>query len=352
MSVAAPPLRVPASDLQQVATAILVGAGVPRADASQVAETLVHADLRGIHSHGIRLLGYYVNALAKGALNAAGNVRETRSGAGFAVYDGGHTLGQVAARIAMKRAIDFAKIRGVGTTVVHNAGHFGAAGYWALMAAESGCFGYCTSTVPGAVMLAFGSREGATGNTPVAWALPSMDTAPMVLDMACGAAALGKAGLARVAHVAVPAGLFADGEGNLTTNAEKVKFVLPAAGPKGYGLSVVHDALAGNLSGAGATLEKTAGSPAEPIRGGQFFLALDISHVMPLDAFSRAMDAQLRAINELPPAVGFDRVTIPGQIEAERMAERLARGIPFPPGVLEELDPLAGNLSLKLPWRH
>ena len=220
-------------------------------------------------------------------------------------------------------------------TVVDNTGHFGAAGYWVIMAAEAGCMGYCASNLRGPVLLATGGRGGAAGNNPLAWAFPGRRHRPTVLDMATGAVALGKIAALGEGGFLAPEGVAADAEGRPTRDPAKVAFVAPAAGPKGYALAVVHDVLVGALTGGGSALQKEPLVLGGPLDGGLFFMAMDISAVMPLADFAAAMDAQTDAVNDLEPAEGVDRVSMPGQIEWDLYDERVAAGIPFPAGVLD-----------------
>ena len=184
--------RVARRELEAFAGQLLEAVGMDPAGAALTARTLVHADLRGVHSHGVRMLPLYLRTLANKSLNPRPTVREVSSGPGHATFDGDNGMGQVASEIAMARAIELAHEFGVGMTVVDNTGHFGAAGYWVIMAAEAGCMGYCASNLRGPVLLATGGRGGAAGNNPLAWAFPGRRHRPTVLDMATGAVALGK----------------------------------------------------------------------------------------------------------------------------------------------------------------
>jgi ureidoglycolate dehydrogenase (NAD+) len=218
------------------------------------------------------------------------------------------------------------------------------------MAADQGCVGYCTSNMASAVVLAHGSRQAATGNNPLAWAFPTKDERPVVLDMACGVAALGKIALLALDGRELPHGVAADAEGRPTRDPAQACLYFPAGGAKGYALALVHDILSGGLSAGGMTMDKPHWEPGEPYQGTLFFLAIDIAAILPLDEFVEAMDAQVRAVNALPPAEGFERVYMPGQIEWESFAEREASGIPFPPGALETLQPLSERLGVAWPW--
>ena len=337
-------------ELEAFASGLLQAVGMDLEDADFTARTLVHADLRGVHSHGVRMLPLYVRTLSSGSMNPRPKVREITSGPGHATFDGDSGLGQVAAGMAMERAIELARAYGVGTTVVGNTGHFGAAGYWVIMAAEAGCVGYCASNLRGPVLLATGGRGGAAGNNPLAWAFPGDRHRHTVLDMATGAVALGKIAALGEGGLQAPDGVAADAEGRPTRDPAKVAFVMPAAGAKGYSLAVLHDVLVGALTGGGAALQKPPLVLGGPMDGGLFFMAIDISAVMPLLDFTAAMDAQTDAVNDLQPAEGVDRVSMPGQIEWDLYDERVVSGIPFPAGVLDPVTEVAAQYGVAAPW--
>ncbi len=50
------------------------------------------------------------------------------------------------------------------------------------------------------------------------------------------------------------------------------------------------------------------------------------------------------------PRSGFTRVTLPGEIEWELTQERLASGIPLHREPVRELEKLADELGVEIPW--
>jgi len=172
----------------------------------------------------------------------------------------------------------------------------------------------------------------------------------VVLDMASGAYALNKLHMVGTTTGTLPTGVATDIEGNPTTDASRLAYVLPAGGPKGYGIGLVHDLMAGVLSGDGATLIKGALDPENRVpRGSLFFLTMDVGAFLPLDDFRTAMDAQSGAVNALPPAAGFEMVQMPGQPEWELFEDRVANGIAYPASVIDPLTAMADRLGLDAP---
>ena len=66
-----------------------------------------------------------------------------------ALVDGGGGLGHANARRAMELAIEKAKTVGIGVAVVRNSAHFGACGFYALMAVEAGLIGMVATSASG-----------------------------------------------------------------------------------------------------------------------------------------------------------------------------------------------------------
>src|SRR5207253_6624736 len=89
------------------------------------------------------------------------------------------------------------------------------------------------------------------GNNPLAIGVPLPGRPPMVLDMALSEAALGKIRLAAQEGREIPSTWATDRSGTPTTDpvAAIAGMLLPAAGPKGYGLALMVDVLSGVLSG-------------------------------------------------------------------------------------------------------
>src|ERR671918_2107030 len=90
--------------LTALASAILGAAGVPKRDASIVAESLVDADLRGIHSHGVSRLRIYVERLRRGGNRPEGKPAFVSDAPSLAILDAHDLLAQVASASAVRVA--------------------------------------------------------------------------------------------------------------------------------------------------------------------------------------------------------------------------------------------------------
>jgi len=310
-------VAVDAQRLSSAVAGILAAVGVAQADAQTVAADLVAADLEGIASHGVMLLPMYVDRLLKGSVSrsSAGTVVSDRGGA--IVIDAGNALGQLTAWQAVGLAVARAQELGLAAVSVRNGFHFGTAGRYARMMAERNCIGIVLSnTRP--LMPAPGGAQALVGNNPIAIALPSAGDFPVEADMALSAIAMGKIRLAAATGQSIPSDWAIDSEGRPTTDpAAAIKgMLLPAAGPKGFGLAFVIDLLCGGLSdgAVGAEVRPLYGDPADPYRCAHFFLAIHAGHFPVGDRFAERVRDQAERVSKSKRSPGVDRVYAPGEL--------------------------------------
>src|SRR5438874_2097778 len=105
--------RVRAADLRDQVTIILKRCGMSDSDAALLADSLVAADLRGVHSHGVLRVPEYVKKLTQEGVDPRGRPRVVREFGGCLVVDGGNSMGQIGASFAMQRAIERAQETGI-----------------------------------------------------------------------------------------------------------------------------------------------------------------------------------------------------------------------------------------------
>ena len=122
-------LRLPPDEARQLARSVLQAAGFDDADAELCAEVLVAADLRGVRSHGVARLGYFMVRIERGNLNVDPDMAWSSGSPTTAVSGRRQWNGIVASAKAMDRAIEMAESHGSGFVAVANSNHFGFAGY-------------------------------------------------------------------------------------------------------------------------------------------------------------------------------------------------------------------------------
>jgi LDH2 family malate/lactate/ureidoglycolate dehydrogenase len=127
--------------------------------------------------------------------------------------------------------------------------------------------------------------------------------------------------------------------------------LLPAAGPKGYGLGFLVEILSGVLSGAAVThdIGNMYSDFGKPQDVGHFMIALDISRFLPYQEFISRMDALLDQARQIEPAKGFSKVMAPGDPEQITADIRLREGIPLAEATVEELRELGKKAGVPFP---
>jgi LDH2 family malate/lactate/ureidoglycolate dehydrogenase len=153
-----------------------------------------------------------------------------------------------------------------------------------------------------------GGMRPALGTNPIAIAIPAGRHRPIVVDMATAAIPKNKLLLAAKKGERIPPGLALDAEGRPTTDpAEALKgAILPAAGPKGYGLAVAVDALSGALTGSACALDviSIGSSMTEPPNIGNFFMAIKVDAFLPLEEFKARIDNMIDGDQGRPEGPG------------------------------------------------
>jgi LDH2 family malate/lactate/ureidoglycolate dehydrogenase len=337
-----------ADALRGYVRAVAAKLGLPDDHGGVLADTLVEADLRGVHTHGVNALTGYARRVQGGGANARPNVRIVRDGPAFAVVDGDAGLGQVVAHFAMSQAIARAEESGVGAVAAGNSSHFGAAAFYAAMALEHDMIGFATTSA-GNRIAPIGGKTPVVGNNPLAWAIPAGREMPILLDMAQSVVAAGKLGMAQRKGERIPIGWALDKDGRPTDDpvAGAAGLLVPIGGPKGLGLAIVMDVLSGALSGAffGRELAKTH-QPDKASGIGHFFMAIDVGQFEEIARFKERVDRMIRDIHESEPAEPGTRLFLPGEIEWLAKRERVERGVPLLSSIVDDLKRLADGLEL------
>jgi LDH2 family malate/lactate/ureidoglycolate dehydrogenase len=322
-------------------------AGLPEADADIVADTLMHAECRGVCTHGLVMLPGLVDRLRKGGAKSKPSICILKETACTATMDGDFGLGQVISFNATNLAISKAHDHGVGCVAVRHSNTFGAAAYYAMLALPNDMIGFATTNA-NPLMAPWGGLSRRYSNNPLSIAIPAGEERPVVLDIALSVAAAGKIALAAKEGRTIPLGWALDAEGHPTGDPLKALagVLLPMGEYKGYGLALVMDVLSGVLSDGLYGGNIPTPDPSTPQGNGHFFAAVNVSAFTDFDRFAGAMDRLIRDMKTSRLANGFDRVYIPGEIEAENGQRSAQEGIQLSQPIENDLKRLAQSLGL------
>src|SRR4051812_13908764 len=232
--------RVPPAALRALVTAIFQRCSMADSDAALLADSLVAADLRGVHSHGVLRVPEYVKKLTVEGVDPRGRPAVVREFGGCLVVDGGNSMGQIGASLAMQQAIEHARTTGIAAAAVRGSNHCGAMAYYAMMALPEDMIGWATTNaLP--TMAPWGGAERLLGINPLAIAIPAGEERPIVHDAAFSGSAHGKIRVYQQKGLTLPEGWALDADGNPTVDPAKAidGLLLPIGGFKGAGLAMI-----------------------------------------------------------------------------------------------------------------
>jgi LDH2 family malate/lactate/ureidoglycolate dehydrogenase len=332
-------VNVSAELLSAQAAAILRAWGLDDDSIAATVEVMLYADLRGIESHGVSTLTLYDEYRRSNKLTLRPQPRVVRETPVTALLDGDGGLGHLPSLRAMRLACEKAAKCGVGVVSVRNSNHFGAAGAYAMMAAERSLIGFvtCATWRPG-IVPTFGA-DAMLGTNPIAFAAPGKNGPPFCLDMATSTVAFNKVKMAAWHGKELRPGWAMDAQGQpLTDAAAAVKSIrlTPLGGlpemssHKGYGLATMVEILSTTLSGSFFAATRPKEHPDAPRHNvGHFFLALDPKTFRDEGEFEADLDAVTNALRATRRADEVQPVLVAGDPERKMFFERTRNGIPL-----------------------
>lgn len=341
--------RVAPADLQRLAVAVLTAAGADSPSAEGTARALMHATLHGVDSHGIRLLPFYVRCLRDGVTRPRPKIEVTRRRAGVALVDADGGLGHHPTYRAVEIACEIAASHGIGLAAVVRSTHFGAAGAYALAAAEAGFMALVVAN-SGALVAPFGGRAPVHGTDPIAFAAPAAGRDPFLLDMATSAIPWNRVLLSRMLGRPLPAETGLTGEGGFTADAAAATMLAPLGGGefgyKGAGLAGMVEILSATLTGMRLAFE-LEGAAAADTDLGHLVIAIDPGVFVPAEAAAGRVADYCRHLAGMSGEGG--PVHPAGGPQWAARDERSRLGIPLPPAVWDDLGATAASLGVAWP---
>ncbi len=329
----------------------LAAAGADVAVATLTARGLCLTSMRGIDSHGIRLLPHYVAGLEGGRLNGRPNYRFEQTAASTGVLDADHTLGHAAGMVSTRHAIELARTSGVGLVVARNSSHCGMLAYYALEACRHRMIGLAATHATARLRSARGVRPF-FGNNPLCIAAPMGLEGPFCFDAAMSAITMNEVRRQRDIGGHLPDGVAADGMGAPTRDPTTAMQLLPIGDYKGFGLAMAVDVLCALMASMPAgpdVSDMFAGSYATPRRLGQVFGAVRIDAFLDPELFERQLGEIAERLRAEPSSDQSMPVLVPGDPEKQVERERTRFGIPISASDFERLVQLSAKLGVDPP---
>lgn len=346
MAASAAKKAISIENLNSFAARLLVAGGYATDYAAQTADLLVWANARGIDSHGVMRIPRYLEMVQLGLLKGQAEPRFVSGFGATAVLDADLAPGAVGMNLAVSRATELAQKLGVGWCAARNITHAGAVGYFAEKVAAGGQIGIVmTASKP--LMSYFGAKAEGVSTNPIAICAPNPAGRPFLLDMSTSAAALGKIMAAKEAGKPIPVGWGVDASGADTTDPAAVKFLLPMAGAKGSGLSLMIEVLSSVLVANPLVAHALAGDGKGAFNG--LVIALNIAAFGDAATYARDMADLATAIKALPKANGIDEILLPGERGYSAASKAQTQGVQLEAATARKLRQLAVTLGVTVP---
>jgi LDH2 family malate/lactate/ureidoglycolate dehydrogenase len=344
--------RPSAESLTRFALHLLEAAGMPADKAAVVADVLVEGDLMGHTTHGLALLGPYLREIEAGTMRVEGEPEVISESAAALTWDGRRLPGPWLVLQAMEAATQMARQAGTGTVVIRRSHHIASLASYHRRAAEQGLVLLLACSDPQSASVApFGGLDPVFTPNPVSAGFPTGGL-PVSVDISTSTTTNGLTNRLHAQGGKLPAQWVLDGHGK-PSNDPAVLFTEPKgtilplggldSGHKGYGLSLLVEALTGGLAGHGRA------DPKEGWGATVFLQVLDPEAFAGRVAFERQLGEVARQCKASRPADPARPVRMPGERGFQLSMEQRDKGVALHESILPMLEPWAEKLGVPLP---
>ena len=338
------------ADAERFISSALQAEKVPASDADIIASLMMQSDLAGADGHGIFRLPAYLKRIRAGGVNLHPNIHIEREQGATALINGDNALGHLVMNRAVNLAIEKVKQHSVCWIGSHYGNHSGAASVYVRKLAEQGYIGIYMAVGNANHMAPWGGIDLLLSTNPIAIAVPAGDGPTVLLDIATTVAAYGKVKVAAQKGESIPDDWMIDRQGKPITDPKKSAegSLLPIGGYKGYGLAVMIGLLAGALNNAAVgkgTIDFNAHHDLVT-NTGQTIIAVDPSAFGNTEEFINRVIALVNDLKNSSTLPGVKEIRVPGEGAAKTRAERMKKGIPVSPELLEALNTCAQECGI------
>ncbi len=337
--------RVGFVDLKRLCKSILIAAGAEDDIASLVSESLVEAEMCGVHSHGIIRLRPYIESIRNKNLIPNAKPEVVKDNRTVVILDGNRGFGQFVASVAMGLAVERAKLYGLACVGARNLHHSGMLEFITHKASSADMIGIAfNNTEP--LMVPPGGNTKVVGNNPFSISVPS-NSHPVALDMAQSVVARGKIREALFEGRNIEPNWAVDRDGNPTTDPSEAMegALLPVGAHKGFGMAFIIDILAGVLTGSetGSDVITWEAQPDSRWQSGLVTIAINPSYFLDIDVFKGKIS---ETVTKAKKAQRDRKIFVPGEDRRESYLEALKNGVPISDKSKNELKGLSNELGI------
>ena len=341
-------LSIPYEVVKETVKKALLQAGLTEEQAEICAGIHAQSSADGVESHGLNRIPRFVQYIRRGWVDLDGKPEKKGAKGAVENYDGHLGIGILNGLFCFVRAVELAKVHGIGCVTLRNTTHWMRGGTYAWRMAEAGYAGICWINTESCMPL-WGSDEQGVGNNPFCIALPR-DQGPVVLDMAMSQYAYGKLGVYRLAGKQLPFPGGFDKDGNLTTDPgaiQESRRILPMGYWKGSAMALALDLAAAMLANG------NTGTDMDELGKGscgsccQIFIAFDPYLFGEKEEIQKKMDKRIEAAHASHPEREGGRVSYPGERTIATRTKSMEQGVAVDEQIWEQVCSIAeGNLDV------
>ena len=339
-------------ELIDYAKSLLAATGLEPDKARAVAEVLVEGDLMGHNTHGLALLPGYLGELQSGAMEKLGAPVVLADHPAAVTWDGRRLPGPWLVLQAMELAVTRAASQGTCTVVIRRSHHIACLAAYLKRATDQGLMMLLTCSDPNTESVApFGGLDAVFTPNPIAAGIPTGGV-PVLMDVSTSATTNGMTNRLHKEGQRLPAKWVMDGHGVAGDNPavlfeEPKGTILPLggmdSGHKGYGLTLLVEALTGGLAGHGRA------DPKEGWGATVFLQIIDPRAFAGLDAFTRQTGKVAAACRTSRPVKPGTSLRTPGEKGMALASHQMHAGVALYPSILPSLAGWATRLGIREP---
>jgi LDH2 family malate/lactate/ureidoglycolate dehydrogenase len=334
-------------DLIVFCSDIFRSVGISKTEAEIIAQKLVAANLRGVESHGVFRVFYYLEGIRKGLINPKPHIKIIKETENIVTIDGDNCIGQVGGDKATEIVIKKAKKNGICIAGLKNTNHVGMLTDYAVKIVKKELIGLViANTAP--AMAPWGGKKMLIGTNPLCIGFPIDENNFIIHDIATSTVSAGKIASFARHNRKIPTGWAHDQNGKSTTDPKEALrgLLTPIGGYKGYGIALSIDILAGILIGdnIGYNLRLSWAT-----QGGFFIEAFDVKMFRPYDEYKKEILDYIQVLKSCPRGEGVKEILLPGELESIEYKKRIKNGVPLDLPTWKTLKNLSKNYGVNLP---
>ena len=321
-------IRIPFEQMQNVLYKLFIKNGFDEEKARSLARIHSESTLDGVNSHGINRVPLFIDYVKKGVVHVDAEAFKVEAFGNIERWDGMLGPGIINAVKCTNRAIELAKLHGMGLVALRNTNHWMRGGTYGWQAADAACISILfTNTLPN--MPPWGGKDSRIGNNPFIVSIPRKKEGHVVLDMAMSQFAFGKIQDYKLRGEQLPYPGGWDEQNEQSTDPDKIlssERGLPIGYWKGSALSIILDMLATLLAAGDSTYK--IGMKEFETGISQVYLCIYPEIFSDGNLQEKLLSEIIAYTHDVEPMQAGERTYYPGERTVQTRARNLEEGMP------------------------